>query len=92
MSKHYRIIKDHPLWDVGAILEKQDEAYRAISDIWTKELPSAEDHSNWTEGASLVENQPEWFERVYEISVLDKAKYLTKDAAKKAHEMLYKEK
>lgn len=94
MSKHYRVIKDHPLWEVGAILAQgdDDDSYRAISDIWTKELKNDNNTSNWTEGKSLVEGQPEWFERVYEVSVLGKAKYLSKEAAKNAHNKLYKEK
>lgn len=90
MNKHYRVIKDHPLWEVGAILEKGDDGYnyKPISEIWTKDLVG-EDIQDFAEGASLVENQPEWFERVYEISILGKAKYLSKEAAKKAHDQLY---
>lgn len=93
MSKYYQVIKDHPLWEVGAILVEDDDGnYKAIEDIWTKELKGDKDSKNWTEGAILVENQPEWFMRVYPVKFLGKAKYLSKEAARKAHDNLYKEK
>lgn len=95
MNKYYKVIKDHPLWEVGAILKQQDndsESYKAISDIWTKELKNDRDISDWTEGKNLVEGQPEWFQRVYSVKVLGQAKYLSREAAKKFHHESYKEK
>lgn len=94
MTKHYRIVKDHPLWETGAIISnKQDEKqYLPISDIWNRELVGYDSDSGFYESASLVEHQPEWFQRVYEVSILGKARYLSKEAARKAHDELYKEK
>jgi hypothetical protein len=92
MSRYYRVIKDHPLWDVGAILElngnSSEKHYLPISDLWNKEIKDVGE--GWWEGQALVENQPEWFERVYNVSVLGKAKYLAKDAARAAHEKLHR--
>lgn len=95
MGKFYRVIKDHPLWEIGAILEGKKQTtgdglnYSPISGIWQKIEKCSE---NWWEGDELVENQPEWFERVYEVGVLGKAKYLSKAAAQKAHDELYRAK
>lgn len=90
MSKFYRARKDSFMWEEGAILEYDDDSgtnggYRAISDLWDNvELENEYISKN------IVEKNPGWFERVYEISVLGKAKYLVKDAAKKAHDTLHK--
>lgn len=81
-KKYYRVIKDHPLWEVGAILEKQDDGYALTDDFWNKDFPGDHDFSGYTEDRYLVENQPEWFERVYEMSHLGKLVYLTKEEAK----------
>ena len=82
--KYYKVIKDHPLWEVGAILQKEkgDNRYRAIDDIFVKDVKGATDNY-WYEDSLLVENRPEWFERVYKISILKQAKYVVKDKAKK---------
>lgn len=92
-KKYYRVIKDLPTWETGAILEKiertGDNTYQAVSDLWdTKALKD----KAYEEIDFVVENSPEWFERVYEVSVLGKAKYLAKDAAKKVHDELHKTK
>lgn len=91
--RYYRVIKDHPLWDVGAILSNEDNSdnYRPISDIFTKELDvKGQSFESWTEGRELVENQPEFFERVHKVNVLKQAKYVTKTEARKLHDKLYK--
>lgn len=87
MTRHYRVIKDHPLWEIGAILSNEDTRgeYKAVSDIWDQELPGYTGNGGWYESQSLVEHQPEWFERVYSVKVLGQAKYLTREAAKKFH-------
>lgn len=93
MSKYYRVIKDHPMWEIGAILSNMagGDSYKPITDLWQKTLDDGKELPNtWHEGAMLVENQKEWFERVYDISVLGKTKYLTKDLARAAHEKLHK--
>ena len=90
MAKFYKVIKDHPIWEIGAILSNERGAnyYYPTSDLFVKDIEGVDE--NWYEGAKLVENQSEWFERVYEIKLLGKAKYLAKEAARKAHEELYK--
>lgn len=88
MSKFYKIIKDHPVWEVGTILELRDGRYYPIDDLYVKDIKGV--NSDWCEGSDLIENQPEWFERVYKVNVLKQAKYLAKDAARKVHEELYK--
>jgi hypothetical protein len=91
MSKFYRVIKDLPAWDAGAILKKnENENYKTISDLWDTE--ASEKCTDYYESAKIVENSPVWFERVYEVSVLGKAKYLAKADAKVAHEDLHKPK
>lgn len=93
MAKFYKVIKDHPYWEVGAVISNEDgddekkNDYAAINDLWVKEV---KDLGNPEEYKAVVENRPEWFERVYKVTVLKQAKYLTKEAAKKAHEELYK--
>lgn len=94
--RYYKVIKDHPMWEVGAILHNIDsngdssENYYPINDLHIKEIKGL--NGSWHEGGSLIENQTEWFERVYKISVLKQVKYLRKDKAREAHDKLYSEK
>jgi hypothetical protein len=89
MSKFYRVIKDHPLLDVGAILsnEKESRAYCPINDLFTKDVKDIDE--DWYEMADLVENQPEWFERVYKATLATQTKYLAKDKAREIYDKLY---
>lgn len=92
MTRYYRVRQDTFMWDKGAILKYNSNygsqgGYQAISDIW-----DACDLTDEYISTPIIEKNPEWFERVYEVTVLGKAKYLAKDAAKKAHDALYKEK
>lgn len=89
MSKYYRVLKETPIWEEGCILSNDSGHYKPISDLWVKDIKGVDEA--WWEGAAAVENQPTWFQRVYEVSVLGKAKYLTKDAAKDAYAKLHKE-
>lgn len=78
MTKFYRVKKDNFLWKEGAIL-KQDESesgYEPVTDIWNV-------LENQTEyiTSRVIENNSEWFERVYEVNGLTKAIYLAKDKA-----------
>lgn len=90
MSKFYRVKQDTPQWEEGAILKRNDETgYSAISDLWdtfTEKYPK-----DYYETEAIIENNPDWYERVYEVSVLGKAKFLAKDAAKEVHKKLHKE-
>jgi len=93
MAKFYKVIKDHPMWEVGCIISNKtdgDSYYPVHGDMYLKDIKGVTER--WHEGDDLVENQPEWFQRVYEVDVLGKVKYLAKDAARAAYEQLYKEK
>lgn len=94
MARFYRIIKDHPVWEVGAILsnEEDDSSYCPIDDLYNKQLDNGSDAAGFSESRSLVENQKEWFERVYKVNVLKQVKYLSKEDARAANDELYKEK
>lgn len=92
MTKYYRVVKDHPLWDEGAILSNVDSSsyYAPISDVWTKDLGGNEDFSTYREGEKLVMNQPEWFQQVYPIGKLEKMVFGDKKQAQAAASALYK--
>lgn len=93
--KFYRVIKDHPYWEVGAIISNDGEEgsdqkknnYSAISELWNKEQHEMESPEEYRE---VVEKSPDYFERVYKVSVLKQVKYLPKDKARKLHDNLYK--
>lgn len=79
MAKYYRVKKDTPMWIEGAIIFNSDysEKYRATQDIWTR----VEGTEGWTEGDKLVENNPDWYERVYPIDLITKTVYKLKEQA-----------
>lgn len=96
MGKYYRVQKDTPGWLAGAIIQQLEPSdsndknpdYRAISDLWE---PFEEGYpTDYVELADIVENSPEWFVRVYDVKVLGKIKYLTKEKAREVHNKLYK--
>lgn len=90
-TKYYRVKKDLPAWNAGAILKLDscDNTYVSINDLWdSTAVEKVED--SVCEHAGIVENSPEWFERVYEVGLLGKTKYLVKDAAQKAYSELHK--
>ena len=61
MTKYYRVIKDTPLWKVGAILEKcENGRYEAVEDIWDKV-----NRGRLEEYGEVVEGNPDFFQRVY---------------------------
>lgn len=87
MTRYYRVIKDTPLWEVGAILGNIDDRvqYVAIEDVWNK----IEKCENFYEHSNIIEHSPEFFERVYKDQ-LDKAIFYTKDQMKKVYEKFKK--
>ncbi len=87
-GKFYRVIKDHPLWDVGAIVKKNEgsEEYQAIDDLFAKEY--LEPDSDYTESDTVVEKSG-WFERVYPVNLLTKTVYKLKAEAKEMMEKEY---
>ncbi len=87
MDKYYRVIKDNPLWEEGAILQNgsnEGKGYDAVEDVWHKNKHA--DGSSQSEYLSdyIVENQPDFFERVYP-SKGKKALYITAAELKKAY-------
>lgn len=93
MAKFYKVIKDHPYWEVGAIVsdtgpEKNGRNYyKAINELWIKDIEKPGDLNEYPE---VVEGSTEFFERVYEVSLATKVKYLAKDAAREAVSKFYK--
>lgn len=87
MIKYYRVIKEHPLWEVGAVItnEAYDDDYAPIEDVWNK-IAGTE---NYTEDIRVVEQSSDFFERVYK-NKLDKAAFYTKDEIKKIYNKLTK--
>lgn len=88
-KKYYRLIKEHPVWEVGAIVQQQDGdkgSYEPVDTIWNKDIFDEED---LTEYKTVVEKTP-WFERVYPIGKLEKMMFGTKKQAQAAAEALYK--
>lgn len=90
MSKnYYRVLKETPLWEEGAIIENNGEGggYRPIDSVFVKDVKGIDD--SWYEGDDAVENQPDWFERVYPIGKLNKTAFGTKKQAQAAAAALY---
>jgi hypothetical protein len=91
-TKVYRVRKDNFLWKSGAILEffKSEPyipgGYRPNEDIWDTSP------YNGTEFISppVVENNPEWFERVYPVEVDHSMVYVPRDKAVEIIKSRYK--
>ena len=84
MTKYYRVKQDNFMWQKGAILESNDQGskggYQPVdnTDLWdTTDLNGDEFISK-----RIIENSPEWFERVYKVNLLKRAVYVLKDKAK----------
>lgn len=92
MSKFYKVLQDTPLFLKGAILRKDNdnENYIPISDLWNTDSVEKHLDDSAVEYDKVVENSPEWYQRVYEVTILKKAHYLSKLEARKAHEKLHK--
>ena len=86
MTKYYRVIKDNPLWEVGAIVsnEQDDSQYLPIEDVWDK----FEDQTEYL-SAPCVEQSPKFFERVYK-SKGEKMLFVTAKTFKKAFDKFIK--
>lgn len=84
MVKCYRAKKDSFMWKKGAILIEEN-GYRPISDLWDMTEKNGTEYIS----SGIIENSPEWFERVYEISILGKMKYAIKEVAQKKYAEVY---
>jgi hypothetical protein len=80
------------MWKQGAILKLDNGCggcggYVPITDLW--------DTTDQNEGeyisARIIENNPDWFERVYEMNPGKKAVYLIKEKAQQVASKFYEE-
>jgi hypothetical protein len=80
MEKFYRVIKDVPAWELGAIVRKENDSdgYRTINKIWDKEYTK----NDYYESQTIVENATEYFQRVYPVNLITKTVYKLKAEAK----------
>lgn len=89
-QKYHRVKKNTFMWDAGAILVHDADTgraggYTAISDVWDVAELDGEYIS-----ARIIENNPDWFERVYKVSTFGKAVYMTRDLARVAVNKAFK--
>jgi len=87
--KYYKVIKDNFLWEDGAILclnseGSTGEGYSPINDIFKKH------ECNEYITANIVEESPDYFERVYKVDLATRIVYETKEKAKELIAGLYK--
>ena len=87
MEKFYSVKKDTYLFTAGAILSNKENStqYKATDDIWHVE--GNETLRKFLDGApavaaDVVENSPDWFERVYKVSSIRGMAYVVKSAMK----------
>ncbi len=85
-NKFYRVKKDTHVLVAGAILTRDGSStnYKAVDDIWNMEgSPELEKAlEGWCEKQGVVENNPEWFERVYSVKSIKGMYYVAKDKMK----------
>jgi len=97
MTKYYKVIKDHPFWEIGAIIgsdkriEGQLNTYTAIEDVWDKFEFKDVENDDYSEWSKVIENAPEFFQRVYRNKVEEMIFY-TKDELKKLYEAKFPKK
>lgn len=85
-DKYYRVKQDTFLWHKGAILKDTEKGsnggYSPETDIWD----TTEHNGNEYISAPIVENNPDWFERVYPVNLLTKIVYKAKAQAREHFE------
>lgn len=86
-DKYYLSKNDCPLFKKGAILLKKtgETIYRPISDLWTV----VEGTEEYGYVADVVEKNPDWFERVYNVGKGDKKVFATKDKARELSSSMF---
>lgn len=89
MNKFYRVLKESPLWDEGAIISDETygsgNGYKAIDQVYVHDKCEHEYISS-----PIVESQPDWFERVYPVNLVSKTVYKLKAEAKEILSKLHK--
>lgn len=90
--KYYKVVKDHPFWETGAIVSNEDVEtnYKAINDIFMKQYTDSEDFEPSLSFKALVVEYSDFFERVYQMGKLEKMLFGTKKQAQAAAMALYK--
>ncbi len=82
MNKYYRVKKGTFLWEKGAILKNVNKGneggYVPVSDIWD----TTEYNKNEYISTRNIENNPDYFERVYKTKMLTKFGYKLKEEMK----------
>ncbi len=81
-KKFYRVLKDNFLWDEEAIISDSAEfgcsgGYVSIDDVFTKECVGTEYISR-----NIIEQSPDYFQRVYPINLLTRTVYKIREEAK----------
>lgn len=94
-KKYYRVLKDTPLWSESAIIVQEQENgqwFSAIEDYWDTEGSEAmrKDGDTPYMDSRIVENNPDFYERVYEMTTLGKMVFVTKEEAKKQAAKFFK--
>jgi hypothetical protein len=93
VEKYYKTLKDLPNLVKGAILVKEEgeNSYKIKEDIWVvdnKEIQKYMETGSWNEADIIVENSPDWYERVYPVKSFKGAYYVVKS---KLQEIMSKE-
>ncbi len=85
-DKFYRVKKDTYIWQAGAILKLNDSGkYSATDDIWNVEgndVFNKKLADGVCEAREIVENAPDWFERVYSVKSFKGMYFVVKDKMK----------
>lgn len=89
MEKYYKVIKENFLWEVGAILKKDGNGYNPIDNVFCKYEPW--DGNEEYDSSPIIETSPEYFERVYKVSLPTQVFYATKERAKELLAAQFKE-
>ena len=76
-DKFYTVLKPTYAFEAGAILKKDGDSYKAVSDIWNTEAAEGHSPSITARYVEHVSNK-EWFQRVYAVNLLTKTVYKIK--------------
>lgn len=92
-NKFYKVIKENPLWKVGAILQHEpvgtEGGYRPLED--TDMWDVTEFNGNEYLSARIIENSPTYFQRVYPVNLVSKTVYRLKEEAREFFEAAHRE-
>lgn len=78
MDKYYRLKKDTPALDAGAILRLDGDGYKPIDDLYS--TPACGDNPYFAK--FTIENASDWYERVYPVNLITKTVYKLKEEAR----------